>query len=100
LQIRTVGTSGTMVGVGIYKKVPAAEATYSAVDDILASTTIDTTIDQIVCVGLVYSAPRRPRTPAARLLPGHRPLGDMALLLEELTRQARGLYRLTDKKAV
>jgi hypothetical protein len=56
LQIRTVGTSGTMVGVGIFKKVPAAEATYSAVDDILASTTIDTTIDQIVNVGLVYSA--------------------------------------------
>jgi len=56
LQIRTVGTSGTMVGTGIFKKVPAAEATYSAVDDILASTTIDTTIDQIVCVGLVYSA--------------------------------------------
>jgi hypothetical protein len=56
LQVRTVGTSGTMAGVGVYKKVPAAEATYAAVDDILASTTIDTTIDQIVCVGLVYSA--------------------------------------------
>lgn len=56
LQVRTVGSSGTMVGTGIFKKVPAAEATYSAVDDILASTTIDTTIDQIVCVGLVYSA--------------------------------------------
>jgi hypothetical protein len=56
LQVRTVGSSGTMVGVGIYKKVPAAEATYAAVDDILASTTIDTTVDQIVCVGLVYGA--------------------------------------------
>jgi hypothetical protein len=56
LQVRTVGSSGTMVGVGVYKKVPAAEATYSAVDDILASTTIDTTVDQIVCVGLVYGA--------------------------------------------
>lgn len=56
LQIRTIGSSGTMVGTGIFKKVPAAEATYAAVDDILASTTIDTTIDQIVCVGLVYSA--------------------------------------------
>lgn len=56
LQIRTIGSSGTMVGTGIFKKVPAAEATYSAVDDILASTTIDTTIDQIVCVGLVYGA--------------------------------------------
>jgi hypothetical protein len=56
LQVRTVGSSGTMVGVGIFKKVPAAEATYAAVDDILASTTIDTTVDQIVCVGLVYGA--------------------------------------------
>jgi hypothetical protein len=56
LVIRTVGTTGTMVGYGVYKKVPAAEATYSAVDDILASTTIDTTIDQIISVGLVYGA--------------------------------------------
>jgi len=56
LQVRTVGSSGTMVGVGIFKKVPNVEATYAAVDDILASTTIDTTIDQIVCVGCVYGA--------------------------------------------
>jgi hypothetical protein len=56
LQVRTVGSSGTMAGVGVYKKVPAAEATYAAVDDILASTTIDTTADQIICVGLVYGA--------------------------------------------
>jgi hypothetical protein len=56
LQVRTIGSSGTMAGVGVYKKVPAAEATYSAVDDILASTTIDTTVDQIVSVGCVYGA--------------------------------------------
>lgn len=56
LIIRTIGSTGTMVGTGIFKKVPAAEATYAAVDDILASTTIDTTADQIICLGLVYSA--------------------------------------------
>jgi hypothetical protein len=56
LIIRTIGSSGTMVGTGVYKKVPAAEATYSAVDDILASTTIDTTVDQIISVGLAYGA--------------------------------------------
>jgi hypothetical protein len=56
LAIRTIGSSGTMVGVGIFKKVPAAEATYSAVDDILASTTIDTTVDQLVTLGIVYGA--------------------------------------------
>jgi hypothetical protein len=56
LSIRTVGSSGTMIGWGVYKKVPAAEATYSAVDDILASTTIDTTAAQIIAVGLAYGA--------------------------------------------
>lgn len=56
LAIRTIGSSGTMVGVGWHKAVPAAEATITVVDDILASTTIDTTADQIVCVGLVYGA--------------------------------------------
>jgi len=56
LQVRTVGSSGTMAGVGIFKRVLAAEQTYSAIDDILASTTIDTTVDQIVCVGCAYGA--------------------------------------------
>lgn len=56
LIIRTVGSSGTMVGTGIFKAVPAAEATYTAVDAILASTTINTTVDQIINVGLVYGA--------------------------------------------
>lgn len=56
LSVRTIGSTGTMVGWGVYKKVPAAEATYASVDDILASTTIDTTAAQIIAVGLVYSA--------------------------------------------
>jgi hypothetical protein len=56
LQVRTVGSSGTMAGVGIFKKVLAAEQTYSAIDDILASTTVDMTVDQIVCVGCTYGA--------------------------------------------
>jgi hypothetical protein len=56
LIIRTIGAAGTMIGHGVFKKVPAAEGTYSAVDDILASTAIDTTVDQIISVGLVYSA--------------------------------------------
>lgn len=56
LVIRTIGSSGTMVGNGIFKAVPAAEATYAAVDDILASTTIDTTVDQLITVGIAYSA--------------------------------------------
>lgn len=56
LLIRTIGASGTMVGTGIHKAVPAAAATYTAVDAILASTAIDTTADQLVTVGLVYGA--------------------------------------------
>lgn len=56
LLIRTVGSSGTMVGYGKFKKAPAAEGTVTVVDDILPSTTIDTTVDQIISVGLVYSA--------------------------------------------
>lgn len=56
LIVRTIGSSGTMVGVGLFKKVPAAEATVTVVDDILASTAIDTTVDQILALGLVYGA--------------------------------------------
>jgi hypothetical protein len=57
LAIRTIGSSGTMVGVGLFKKVPNTEGTgTSSVDDILASTTIDTTVDQLVTVGCVYGA--------------------------------------------
>lgn len=54
--VRTIGATGTMAGNGVFKKVPAAEATLTVVDDILASTTIDTTADQTIAVGLVYGA--------------------------------------------
>lgn len=43
LIVRTIGASGTVVGVGTYKSIPAAEGTMTVKDDILASTTLDTT---------------------------------------------------------
>lgn len=55
LAIRTVGSSGTMVGVGLVKKAPAAEGTVTISDDILASTTIDTTADQDITVSGTWS---------------------------------------------
>lgn len=55
LTIRTVGTSGTVVGCGTYKSIPAAEGTMTVKDDILASTTINTTIDQAVVVSGTWS---------------------------------------------
>lgn len=55
LAIRTVGSSGRMVGVGTYKSIPAAEGTATYKDDILASTTIDTTATQQICVSLTWS---------------------------------------------
>lgn len=56
LIVRTAGSSGTMVGWGLHKPVIAAEATVTVKDDILASTTIDTTVAQIVCVPVTYGA--------------------------------------------
>jgi hypothetical protein len=53
---RTVGASGTMVGVGTYKSIPAAEGTMTIKDDILASTTVDTTAAQIVAVTATWSS--------------------------------------------
>lgn len=50
LIIRTVGASGTMVGWGWGKNIPAAEGTIAVRDDILASTTIDTTAAQVIGV--------------------------------------------------
>jgi hypothetical protein len=41
--VRTIGSSGTVVGVGTFKSIPAAEGTMTIKDDILASTTLDTT---------------------------------------------------------
>ena len=55
LAIRTTGTTGTVVGVGTYKSIPAAEGTMTIKDDILASTTIDTTIAQAVTLTGTWS---------------------------------------------
>lgn len=56
LIIRTVGASGTVVGFGWGKNVPAAEATITFRDDFLASTTIDTTVAQVVGVTGQFSS--------------------------------------------
>lgn len=50
LVVRTTGASGTIVGVGTFKSIPAAEGTMTIKDDILASTAIDTTAAQVVAV--------------------------------------------------
>lgn len=55
LLIRTIGASGTMVGQGTYKSIPAAEGTMTIKDDILASTAIDTTVAQVVAVSGKWS---------------------------------------------
>lgn len=55
LIIRTAGSSGTMVGCGTYKSIPAAEGTATYKDDILASTAIDTTVAQFVAVSATWS---------------------------------------------
>lgn len=55
LVIRTTGATGTMVGMGSYKSVPAAEGTFTGKDDILASTTIDTTVAQVLGVSATWS---------------------------------------------
>jgi hypothetical protein len=53
--MRTVGASGTMVGTGTFKSVPAAEGTATYKDDILASTAIDTTVAQVIGVSATWS---------------------------------------------
>lgn len=55
LIIRTIGASGTVVGCGTAKSVPAAEGTATYKDDILASTTIDTTAAQEIAVSAAWS---------------------------------------------
>lgn len=55
LVIRTSGASGTVVGFGEYKSIPAAEGTMTIKDDILASTAIDTTAAQVVAVSGTWS---------------------------------------------
>jgi hypothetical protein len=55
LIVRTVGSSGTVVGVGTFKSVPGAEGTMTIKDDILASTTLDTTVDKDITVSGTWS---------------------------------------------
>jgi len=56
LIIRTVGSSGTMVGFsGGSKSVPAAEGTITMKDDIQGSATIDTTASQQIVVTATWS---------------------------------------------
>lgn len=55
LVIRTIGVTGTVVGFGTGKAVAAAEGTATYKDDILASTTIDTTAAQLVGVTAQWS---------------------------------------------
>lgn len=55
LIVRSDGASGTIVGVGTYKSIPAAEGTMTIKDDILASTAIDTTAAQRLCVSATWS---------------------------------------------
>jgi len=52
---RTVGAGGTMVGIGTFKSIPAAEGTMTIKDDILASTTVDTTAAQLLAVSATWS---------------------------------------------
>lgn len=56
LIFRTIGATGTMIGCGTCKSVPAAEGTATYKDDILASTTIDTTADKVIGVSATWSA--------------------------------------------
>jgi len=57
LVIRTIGSSGTMVGYGTHTEVPAASGTaVHDITEILASTTIDTTTAQVIGVGVDWSS--------------------------------------------
>ena len=55
LIFRAVGASGSMVGYGWGKNVPAAEGTIAVRDDILAATTIDTTAAITIDVTATWS---------------------------------------------
>jgi hypothetical protein len=55
LIVRTVGASGTIVGAGTYKSIPAAEGTMTVADEILPSTTLDTTVAQVIGVSATWS---------------------------------------------
>lgn len=53
--IRTIGASGTFVASSSHTKVPAASLTASRVDEIVASTTIDTTAAVVISVKATWS---------------------------------------------
>ena len=55
LNIRTIGSSGTMTGNGVFKSIPTAEGTMTSKDDILASTTVNTTVAQYIGVTAAWS---------------------------------------------
>ena len=55
IAIRTIGASGTFVANSSHTKVPAASLTASRVDEILASTAIDTTAANIITVKATWS---------------------------------------------
>lgn len=56
VHIRTAGATGTMAGFGWGKSIPAAEGTMSIKDDILASTTVDTTAALSVAISGTWSS--------------------------------------------
>jgi len=56
LVVRTTGASGTIVGWGWGKNVPAVEATTAVRTDVLASTAIDTTVAQVIGVTGQFSS--------------------------------------------
>jgi len=55
IAIRTIGASGTFVANSSHTKVPAASLTASRVDEIKASTAIDTTAANIITVKATWS---------------------------------------------
>ncbi len=55
LIVRSSGASGTIVGCGTFKSIPAAEGTATYKDDILASTAIDTTVAKDIGVSATWS---------------------------------------------
>lgn len=55
LVVRTIGSSGTVVGFGAGKSIAAAEGTATYKDDILASTTLDTTASKAIAVSAQWS---------------------------------------------
>ena len=55
LIVRTIGVSGTIAGFGAGKSIPAAEGTATYKDDILASTTIDTTTAKVIALSATWS---------------------------------------------